>query len=137
MSGKFALRIARGGLKADIERLWALDFDGQSSNLTVGETITGGTSGATGTLVEQTDDGASGTLILSHVSGEFQDNESLSDEGSGDGTVDGTLYAPQLAPSDEVILQIDASQGMTKSELLEALRMLRMAIVDGELADAA
>ena len=67
-----------------------LDFDGQSSNFTNGQTVTGGTSGATATLLTHTDAGASGTLTLADIVGAFENNEALTDEGSGDGSVDGT-----------------------------------------------
>ncbi len=127
MSGLFALRATRGGEKGDIEELRALDYDGQSTNFTVGQTITGGTSGATGTLVEQTDAGATGTLILSNVQGDFVNNDALTDEGSGDGDATGADYCPLLTPDDEVIVQIDAVD-MTKSDALELLRQVQAKI---------
>jgi hypothetical protein len=129
MSGLFALRSTRGGQKADVEELRALAFDGQTTNFTVGQTITGGTSGATGILAEQADAGATGTLQLDKVSGVFQNNEALTDEGSGDGNANGTLSMPLLTPSDSLILQIDA-EDMTKAEALEQLRHIEAYIHD-------
>ena len=60
-------------------------------NFTGALVVTGGTSGATGTRVKDTDAGSTGTLILSGVNGVFQNNEALTDSGSGSATVNGTL----------------------------------------------
>lgn len=57
----------------------ALAFDGQTANFTVGQVVTGGTSGATGKIASQTDAGATGTLQLHDVTGTFADNEALTD----------------------------------------------------------
>lgn len=134
MSGLFALRATRGGEKGDVEELRAVDYDGQSTNFTVGHKITGGTSGAFGTLVEQTDAGATGTLILKDVHGSFVNNDALTDEGSGDGDATGADYCPLLTPDDELILQIDAVD-MTKAEALEQLRLVESRIRDMDWPD--
>lgn len=68
-----------------------LDYDGQSTNFTVGMVVTGGTSGATAIIESDSDDGASGTLTLVSIKGAFQNSEALTDEGSGDGNADGVL----------------------------------------------
>lgn len=68
-----------------------LDFDSQTSNFTVGDIITGGTSGFTGTLLEQTDAGATGTLTLGNVQGTPQALEAITSPSGGDGDVVGTL----------------------------------------------
>lgn len=68
-----------------------LDFDGQTANFTAGQRITGGTSGAYGTLQSQTDAGATGTLNLIRVNGTFQNNEALSSTTGGAAVADGTL----------------------------------------------
>lgn len=68
-----------------------LDYDGQSFDYTVGETVTGGTSGATGVVEIDRDSGTSGQLVLSSVSGTFQDNETLIGSVSGVALVDGVL----------------------------------------------
>ena len=53
-----------------------LPFDAQTVNFGAGPlTVTGGTSGATGVIVEVIDNGTTGTLRLKSVSGPFQDNE--------------------------------------------------------------
>jgi hypothetical protein len=74
-----------------------LAFDGQTVNYTVGLKVTGGTSGATGIILEMTDAGATGTLTLGEVTPNpttgslFIDNENLTDSGTGNGVVNGTL----------------------------------------------
>lgn len=60
-----------------------LDFNTQTVNFTVGDIITGATSGATGKLVSQVDAGATGTLVLSGVTGTFQAAENITDQHTG------------------------------------------------------
>lgn len=67
----------------------SLNFDAQTGNFTVGLTVTGGTSAATGVIASQDDAGATGTLYLSNVSGTFQDNEAITDTSTGAATADG------------------------------------------------
>lgn len=136
MAGLFALRATRGGEKGGVEELRALNFDGQTTNLTVGHTITGGTSGATGTLVEQTDAGATGTLILGNVVGNFADNDALTDQGSGNGLANGVDFCPLLTPNDQLILQIDAVD-MTQAEALEQLEKIKQKIIEMNWPSAA
>lgn len=128
-NGLFALRVGRGEQSKDVERLGALAFDGQSTSFTVGDVITGGTSLATGRLVEQTDAGATGTLILGEIVGTFENNDALTDEHSGDGDAVNAQTIPLLTPSDEFILQIDGVD-MTKADALECLRQIRATILD-------
>jgi hypothetical protein len=70
----------------------------------LGETVTGGTSGATGKLV-QTIGTTGGQLVLAHVSGTFEDAEDVTgDSSSTTGTVSGSpedavIYRPQSDPS--------------------------------------
>lgn len=57
-----------------------LNFDGQTGNFTVGQVVTGGTSGATGIIqAESTDAGTTGGLVLLNETGTFVDNEALTD----------------------------------------------------------
>ena len=65
-----------------------LDYDGQSANFTKDATVTGGTSGATGIIKNDTDGGASGTLELVGVAGTFQNNEEITDDEDTPGTAD-------------------------------------------------
>lgn len=64
-----------------------LPYDGQTGNFTVGLVVTGGTSGATGTIIADADGGASGTLTLQQISGIFVDNETITDSGGGSAAV--------------------------------------------------
>jgi len=68
-----------------------LGYDGQTANFTVGETITGSTSGATALIQADSDSGATGTLTLSNISGTFEDNETITDESGGEAIVNGTI----------------------------------------------
>jgi hypothetical protein len=69
-----------------------LDFDAETGAFTIGETLTGGTSGATATIqgIKKTS-ATAGTLYLSGVSGTFQDNETITDGATGSATEDGTV----------------------------------------------
>ncbi len=60
-----------------------LSYDAQSVNFTVGSLVTGGTSGATGTIVSDTDGGTTGTLRLSGVTGTFANDEALASTPTG------------------------------------------------------
>lgn len=88
-------------------------------------TLAGGIaiSGARGTLIQQADAGATGTLQLANVIGEFTDNELITDSATGSALANGTLTTPLLTPDDAMILQIDAVD-YTKAEALESLRQL-------------
>lgn len=79
------------------EALVALDYDAETGTFTEGLTVTGGTSGATGTLERLIDDGTTGTLWLRGVTGTFQDNETITDSSTGSATSDGTVTT--LAPA--------------------------------------
>jgi hypothetical protein len=68
----------------------ALNYDAEVGAFTVGNTVTGGTSGATGVISSINDYGTTGTLTLTGVSGTFQDNENITDTGTGDATVNGS-----------------------------------------------
>ncbi len=86
------------------ERHDYLAYDGQTGNFAVGLTVTGGTSGATGYVVADNDAGATGTLYLSNVTGVFQDNEALTDTGTGAAVVNGTLGTLAAFATDDVDL---------------------------------
>lgn len=68
-----------------------LNYDAQSANFTVGQTLTGGTSGATATISADTDSGATGTLTLTSISGTFEDNEAITDGSGGAAVANGTV----------------------------------------------
>jgi hypothetical protein len=61
----------------------SLDLSGRSANFQGGETITGGTSGATGTLVFDTSHAGANAIYLSGVSGTFQSSETVTGGTSG------------------------------------------------------
>lgn len=68
-----------------------LDYDAQTANFTVGTIVTGGTSGATAIILEDSDSGAAGTLTLGQIVGTFADGELITDSVTGSADVDGTL----------------------------------------------
>jgi len=77
---------------------FTLGYDSQTADFNIGATVTGATSGATGDIVIDTDNGTSGTLRLVNISGTFQDNETITDNGgpTGSATVNGSLTAPTV-----------------------------------------
>jgi hypothetical protein len=77
-------------LPVDDVDIYSLAYDAESAPFTVGQTLTGGTSGATATIERVTDNGTTGTLWLSAVtSGPFQDNETITDSATGSATANG------------------------------------------------
>lgn len=83
-----------GTSKNDVSRIGPLNtlpYDNQSGNFTVGLTVTGGTSGATGVIVADVDGGTSGTLTLSNINGLFADNETITDTSTGSALVNRSL----------------------------------------------
>jgi hypothetical protein len=67
-----------------------LNYDAQSANFVLDEWVTGGTSGAVGYVLADTDAGTTGTLQLWIVSGTFADDEALTGDGAG-------VFAPGAA----------------------------------------
>jgi len=63
-----------------------LAYNTQTANFTVGAKITGGTSGATAIILEDSDAGATGTLTLGSISGTFQASEIITDDNSSPGS---------------------------------------------------
>jgi hypothetical protein len=84
------------GLGAD----YYLAYASQSANFTRGKYVSGATSGASGILTVDTDNGTSGTLRLTSVSGgTFVNGETLTDGVGGSATASGTAA---LANDDEI-----------------------------------
>lgn len=79
-----------------------LDYDGQTANFTLGEIITGATSGAKATVVSQTDGGATGTINLVRISGTFIDNELLTGSLTGRAFVDGVINVTDVSVLDQI-----------------------------------
>lgn len=73
-----------------------LDYDTQTANFTAGATLTGGTSGATATIVQDDDAGTTGTLHLINIVGEFENNETITDGSGGSALANGTLTAQDV-----------------------------------------
>lgn len=70
-----------------------LEYDGETTPFTVGQTLTGGTSGATGTIIRVLDDGTTGSLILSGVTGGgFDNNEAITDGAGGAAVANGDSF---------------------------------------------
>lgn len=69
--------------------LYALNYDAETAPFTAGQTLTGGTSGHTGTIVKVIDNGTTGTLWLKATTGTFQDNETITDGAGGSATANG------------------------------------------------
>ena len=76
------------GLNAAVS---TLDYDAETGAFAEGETLTGGTSGATATIQRVIDNGTIGTLLLTGISGTFQDNETITDGATGSADADGTV----------------------------------------------
>lgn len=93
------------------QNLSSIAFDTQTGNFTVGQVVSGGTSGATGTLERQTDAGTTGTLYLRNVSGTFQDNEALTDPITGSALANGgaTVVAPLISGIDSTLQSLSQS----------------------------
>lgn len=70
-----------------------LNYDTQTANFSKGAIVTGATSGATARIQDDTDAGATGTLTLIDVKGDFLDNEIITDDNGtpGSATVNGVL----------------------------------------------
>lgn len=83
----------------------SLSFDAGTHVFAIGETITGGTSGATATILkivlqdgDWTTNDAEGRLILGTVVGTFQNNELITSPSTGSATVDGVISQITLPP---------------------------------------
>lgn len=75
--------------RTDNSSVWKLDYTGMSGVPSYGDTVTGGTSGATGIL--GTDD-LSSTISMYSVSGYFLSGETITFTGGATATVSGTQY---------------------------------------------
>lgn len=73
-----------------------LAYDTQTANFTVGDIITGATSGATARLIADSDSGATGTLTLQDITGTFIDDETITGTSGGSAKVNGALVAQSV-----------------------------------------
>ncbi len=69
----------------------AIRYDAESSAFMQGQTLTGGTSGATATIAKVVDNGTAGVLWLSGISGTFVNNETITDGAGGSATANGPV----------------------------------------------
>jgi hypothetical protein len=74
-----------------------LAYDNQTGNYTVGNILTGGTSGAKARITADSDGGATGTLTLQDIVGTFADDETITDGSGGSALVNGTISASGAA----------------------------------------
>lgn len=72
----------------DQDDVYQIMYDAQTSPFQVGDTVTGGTSGATGYVLHIESSGTAGILYITDVTGTFQDNEALT-SANGAATSDG------------------------------------------------
>ena len=105
-SGTFTLANIEGTFQSaeTIEICEELKFDAQTALFTtLGQTITGGTSLATGVLRRVIQDpqatGTEGILFLTGVTGTFQDDETLTGSADGSATSNGTVTANTFSAS--------------------------------------
>lgn len=68
-----------------------VDFQSKTGDFTVGLTVVGGTSGATG-VIQAIQDGTSGTLVLTDMTGTFQSGEAITDTSTGAATTSSVAY---------------------------------------------
>lgn len=87
-----------------------LNYDAQTTNFTLAETITGGTSAATGVIEHMVDAGATGTLWVRKASGTFVDNELITTAG-GSATSNIPGGANTLAPAITGVTAANLIQG--------------------------
>ena len=60
-----------------------LRYDNETGAFTVGNVVTGTNSGAYGTIVQLQDEGTTGYFVLSNVTGVFENDEPITDTGTG------------------------------------------------------
>jgi hypothetical protein len=76
-------------------------YDAEVATFTEGKTLVGAISGATAKIVGKTDWGTEGVMTLAAISGTFQNNEQITDDATGDATVNGTVAAGFIEYEDE------------------------------------
>ncbi|MCC6775629.1 MAG: hypothetical protein IT537_03175 [Hyphomicrobiales bacterium] len=74
-----------------------LAYDTQTGNFTVGNVLTGGTSGATARITADSDSGSTGTLTLQDIVGTFVDNEVITDGAGGSALANGAISESSAA----------------------------------------
>jgi len=74
----------------------SFNYASQTGNFTVGQVVTGLTSGAVGTIKADSDGGTTGTLTLTNITGVFVNDETVTDPLGGAALVNGTLGSVKL-----------------------------------------
>lgn len=102
-------------LVQDTKLATLLDYDTQTGDFTAGANVTGATSGATAYILENFDNGTSGSLLLNRISGEFVAGETLHDDRSGSATVARAMYPRFTQPFEylDVLGQYSNMDGST------------------------
>lgn len=103
-----------GEFKAKAIRYAAdLNYEAQTGQFTPGNIVTGQTSGASGRITADTDNGTTGKLALQDVIGEFLDNEIIKDGSTGEATVNGAIavYAAELQGTVQSVVAPDTNLG--------------------------
>lgn len=72
--------------------VWSLSYDGGTADFSAGDTLTGGTSGATATILKVIPSTVSGegTLQLTGIAGTFEDDEAITDGSGGAAVANGS-----------------------------------------------
>lgn len=92
-SGLFIINLSLGFPVASATRTQRIDFNTQTVNYSVGEVITGGSSGVTATIASiPLDAGTTGTLVITGSTGAFTTGENLTGGSGGTGKAVATQY---------------------------------------------
>src|SRR5690606_21483636 len=86
--------------------VWALSYVNEVTPFTVGEVVTGGKSGATGTIIEIV---SGGGLVLTGDAADFEDNETLTGSLGGEATA--SSESASLAPG------VEFPSGLTSADM--------------------
>ena len=92
-------------IQINLDGVWELGFTAGSSEFQVGETVTGDTSGATGTVIavdvtsgSWAGSDAAGTILIEDVEGVFEDGEDLNGSVSGDDATEADGSQERITP---------------------------------------
>jgi len=92
-------------IQINLDGVWELGFTAGSSEFQVGETVTGDTSGATGTVIavdvtsgSWAGSDAAGTILIEDVEGVFEDGEDLNGSVSGDDAAEADGSQERITP---------------------------------------
>jgi len=95
--------------RIELEENDRISYKSQLVEFAVGETVEGGTSGAQGTINTVVDNGISGTLVLSSITGMFSAEETLKVGAVAMATLDGSLHSAYYndSLSDLLVADVD------------------------------